>query len=280
MSVSRGVSSVLALLWPLRSPESSPEGVFGVTPSTRVLSILRTRALASKRALAITSLLTLGAACAKPAVDSRSPPSRSHVAPPDASTPPLEPDDVQFTADGIVLRLRIRRTANLTYELSCMAHAFPCSAATYQRLWKTELGWDAEDDAALRSWAAVADAYRGLSKTTLTPALPIPVLDSERSYSHADQLDAASIGAKDTASWNERLGLVLSTDDRRTLSRVLARFEPRFAKYWAAHVGELISFVDRTRRMEGDVRAALSDLAVMGGGSGIAKPLEVTRWPG
>ena len=57
---------------------------------------------------------------------------------------------------------------------------------------------------------------------------------------------------------------------------MLARFEPRFAKYWSAKVGELTSFVDRSRLVERELTAALSDLDTMRGGGGDVEPLEIT----
>jgi len=123
-------------------------------------------------------------------------------------------------------------TANLLYQLDCLADVHRCSKPVYEALWNTELSFDGDDEAAIKEWSRIRRGYRGsvrepgLQRAKL--ALPWP---GDGIYLH-ERLKAAAFDATDLGAFLHRVAVVNSANDLAIQRQVLARFEPRFERWW------------------------------------------------
>jgi hypothetical protein len=127
-------------------------------------------------------------------------------------------------------RLSLVEQPNLVYHLDCLSGAAFCSEAIFRDFWTTQ-GLGAEDEAALATWKEVRSRYGGtLSRTRA--ALDVPLLMPMGTFDLAERQRIAGLIAKTPDAFRSAIGLVSTESDARDLTALLARFAPRFSRWW------------------------------------------------
>lgn len=151
-----------------------------------------------------------------------------------ASRLPLASEEVGrlTSADGLTLVFRASPVANLTYQLDCLAELSSCTEDVVRAHWKGQ-AWTAEDEKAIASWRALRKSYsREVDLERETPETPIPTATE-----HVQLLESiriAGLMADDWAGHERLLALLMLPPDVRTTQEMLARFRPRFERWWSA----------------------------------------------
>jgi len=122
--------------------------------------------------------------------------------------------------------------SNAVYHVLCLAQHAACTREKYDRLWKDELRWSAEDQEQLDRWRSIVRAAE-----TREPAPPnAPLLGNYPSfYPSLRQRTAILSAALDAGSSNafqRRAARLVSPDDARALAGVLRHFQTRLAPWW------------------------------------------------
>jgi hypothetical protein len=135
-------------------------------------------------------------------------------------------------ANPVVPQFEIRadEISNLVYQLDCLPSGKECA---FERLWKDQLGWTAEDDAALARRRQIVDRYQW--RVTIDDKLddgPL-MFDASRTVELGKKLKLAAAGAHDIASYRARLELVVTSSDAFALAAITERFLPRFRRFFA-----------------------------------------------
>jgi hypothetical protein len=114
----------------------------------------------------------------------------------------------------------------------CLAQQASCTREKYDRLWKDELKWSAEDQAQLDRWLSIIRAAQ--SREPAPPNAPLlanypsfyPPL-RKRTAILAAALDAQSVNAFET-----RAARLVPREDALALARALRHFQTRLAPWW------------------------------------------------
>jgi hypothetical protein len=123
-------------------------------------------------------------------------------------------------------------SANVVYNVACLAHQISCTTAKYERFWKDELHWTPADERELSRWKAiVADGERRAPAATAAPLLPnylsyYPGLGF-RGFIIAEALDADSL-----ANFRARARVVMPAADAAALASALSHFQQRLHPWW------------------------------------------------
>ncbi len=131
----------------------------------------------------------------------------------------------------ITLVLESHGTANLIYQLDCMAEMLQCSASSYVELWQS-LGWSEDDRKALAEWKRLRGRFRGELTATDTARVQLPVLGSDRSSDLDSRQRWAGFEARSVKDYARLIELLTDVGDADRLASLLAHFEPRFARWW------------------------------------------------
>lgn len=129
-------------------------------------------------------------------------------------------------------------TANLIFELDCLAELIACSSEAVAQEWQRDR-FDAMDVGALASWKTLRQRYEGKIEDDTRPAEPPPFPLPKGPGSVATALRLAGFGVRDREDYLARLALFASTADVTRARDVLARFAPRGDKIWRDHADEL-----------------------------------------
>ncbi|UQA62767.1 hypothetical protein [Polyangium aurulentum] len=182
-------------------------------------------------------LLALGsAACSRaPKVDRPSPATAPAIGMErtDASAPPAVSFERQAAGSSFRLVFHAAPLANLVYQLDCMAGRHPCSRAAFESLWRNDLGWNDEDEAALADWRELRARFQGVEARGpgATPAPPLPLPRTDRAAS--TRLAVAGLVARTPQEHIAQLGRITSPADARRVQAIADHFRPRFDAYWA-----------------------------------------------
>lgn len=122
--------------------------------------------------------------------------------------------------------------ANAVYNVLCLAQQIPCTRAKYDRLWKDELRWSAEDQTQLDRWRSIVGAAEARA-----PAPPdAPLLANYLSFYPAlrqrQSIVAAALDAKSHSAFQGRAARVVSAGDAAALARALRHFQARLRPWW------------------------------------------------
>jgi hypothetical protein len=122
--------------------------------------------------------------------------------------------------------------ANAVYNVMCLAQQVPCTRAKYDRLWKNELKWSAEDQTQLDRWQSIVRAAEQRA-----PAPPdAPLLANYQSFYPAlrERLSILSraLDAKSASAFQRRAARVVSADEAVALGRVVRHFQTRLRPWW------------------------------------------------
>jgi hypothetical protein len=129
------------------------------------------------------------------------------------------------------LSLRADEIFNLVYQLDCLPKGDDCA---FQKLWKQQLGWTAEDDQALERRREIRRRYGGwITIDQQFDDAPL-MLDAPRVQELKKKLQLAAAGARDIGDYRARLDLVLGAGDAAELAAITQRFLPRFRKFFAS----------------------------------------------
>lgn len=155
------------------------------------------------------------------------------------------------SSSGLTLVFRASPVSNLTYQLDCLAELTSCTEEVYRVHWK-DREWSPEDEEAIGRWKALRKAYgREVEFDREAPADPIPTATE-----HVQLLESiriAGLMADDWAGHERLLALLMLPPDVRKTEALLARFRPRFERWWAAEgkrqagrsAKELLSLISR-----------------------------------
>jgi hypothetical protein len=124
--------------------------------------------------------------------------------------------------------------ANLIYQLDCMAGRHPCSRAAFESLWRNDLGWNDEDEAALADWRELRGRVQGGLEARgpgAAPAPPLPLPRTDRAV--ATRAAVAGLVARTPQEHIAQLGRITSPADARRVQAIADHFRPRFDAYWA-----------------------------------------------
>ncbi|HEY7173192.1 MAG TPA: hypothetical protein VH417_20210 [Vicinamibacterales bacterium] len=135
-------------------------------------------------------------------------------------------------AATLVVHVDADEFAHAVYNVVCLAHQVPCTAAKYERLWKDELKWSAEDQTELDRWQSMLSAIK--SRAPVESDAPL-LADYLSFYPYRRQESAilsAALEAKSAAAFQARVSSVVTVDEARAMARVLHHFETRLHPWW------------------------------------------------
>jgi hypothetical protein len=190
----------------------------------------------SLAALALGLAACAPARCPEPAAATKAmdpAPSAAIGAPP--SPPPAALAPLERAVDAGPLRLRFDATplGNLVHQLDCLAEQMHCSRAAFEALWKDSLGWDAEDARAVVEWKALRERYQGRINSKdagESPVLPLPRADAFDIAQRTRLSGFVATTAEEHVKYLTHLG---TPADAARVEAILARFRPRFARFWS-----------------------------------------------
>jgi hypothetical protein len=121
---------------------------------------------------------------------------------------------------------------NAVYNVMCLAQQATCTREKYDRLWKAELKWSAEDQAQLDRWLSIVRAAQSRE-----PAPPnAPLLANYPSFypplRKRTAILAAALDAKSANAFEARAARLVPRDDAIALARTLRHFQTRLAPWW------------------------------------------------
>ncbi len=143
---------------------------------------------------------------------------------------------------------RAGATANLVFQLDCLAGLIPCSKDVFDKAWHAS-GWTEDDDAALTMWTELRGRYSGdiedASVEDAETALPLP----PRRTDVATRIRVASFGTRDREHYLDRLALFAAPADVVTARTILERFAPRALATWRSTSPQLRAAIDRYAKL-------------------------------
>ena len=145
----------------------------------------------------------------------------------------------------LTLSVDTRASANLIYQLDCMAELIRCDPALFQNLWHGELGFDAEDQKLLDEWKHVRMplAERDRSPTPEPEiAASFPLSPSEDPTVWADVL-RAGYGATDHTLIYAAEHKFLLPQEADAIQRITEHFRARFERWWPDNNQTVTTFV-------------------------------------
>ena len=136
---------------------------------------------------------------------------------------------------AVAIRVAVSEIANLTYQLDCLAGLTHGSAEAYRELWREELGWSREDDAALDRWRETRRRY--VKTVDIAEAAPDGLAYPDDLFAPGTldlgrRLRIAGYRAADVAAYRRDVALVTLATDAETLGGTLEHFRPRFGAWW------------------------------------------------
>lgn len=164
-----------------------------------------------------------------------------HTAPPARAPSPSPPApsaalrsayEERVPAGALQYRFRAARFSNLFYTVDCLAKAVHCARDAFEQLAAEELGGlDAEDRRALDEWRELRRLYRGRVAKGDAVDSPYPLPQSHAQIERRTRL--AGYTARTLEEYRSLLGMLLDAQDAERARDILARFEPRFDRYWS-----------------------------------------------
>ena len=145
----------------------------------------------------------------------------------------------------IAFESHISATGNLFYHIECLAQRIRCSNAAFQQLWDRIGPLDASDASALQEFSDVLNTYtvrtnlgpRSSARRAATSRFGNEVVDigpsPTSSYSLHHRIRQAAYGSDSMTHFSERMRLFMHPDDADTINAVMARFWPRFKRWWS-----------------------------------------------
>jgi hypothetical protein len=122
--------------------------------------------------------------------------------------------------------------SNAVYNVICLAQQASCTREKYDRLWKDELKWSAEDQAQLDRWISIVRTAQ--SREAAPPNAPL--LGNYPSFFPAlrkrTAILAAALDAKSANAFETRASRLVPRDDAIALARALRHFQTRLAPWW------------------------------------------------
>jgi hypothetical protein len=146
---------------------------------------------------------------------------------------------------------------NAVYNVMCLAQQASCTREKYDRLWKDELKWSAEDQTQLDRWMSIVRAAESRE-----PAPPgAPLLANYPSFYPAlrkrTAILAAALDAKSVDAFQTRASRLVPRDDAIALARALRHFQTRLAPWWRG-IGR--ARVSGVRALDREFRPAVRNL--------------------
>ena len=161
----------------------------------------------------------------------------SSLAPTAAPRPPAAPRAAEAVYEQRVpgprlsYRFRTSRFSNLFYTIDCLSGSMRCTRSAFEELATRQLGGlDAEDRAQLDAWRALRRRYQGRIEKGPTSESPFPL---PRAHAQVERrVRLAGYLANDLDEYAARATMLLDVRDVERARAILARFEPRFDRYW------------------------------------------------
>ena len=180
--------------------------------------------MTSRRSLAL-ALCLFGCHAGAPAP--APPPTPTAAAPATAAV-----HEERVTGPRLSYRFRASRFSNLFYTVDCLAGTVQCTRSAFEQLATQQLGGlDAEDHAQLDAWKALRRRYQGRVEKGPTTESPFPL---PRAHAQVERrVRLAGYLANDLDEYSALAGMLLDVRDVERARGILARFEPRFDRYWA-----------------------------------------------
>jgi hypothetical protein len=126
-------------------------------------------------------------------------------------------------------RFQVSEIGNLVYQLDCLTERKPCA---FEDLWKKRLGWTADDDGVLAERKRLKGGYKGSAVIGDVGDDGALMADYPRRLSVRRKIMRAAFGARDLVDYQHRLEMVILPADAVELTRMTARFLPRFQVFW------------------------------------------------
>jgi hypothetical protein len=136
--------------------------------------------------------------------------------------------------------LRADEILNLVYQLDCLPSGDECP---FQALWKEELGFTAQDVAALGRRQRIRERYQWQVRIDDSLDDGPLMFDVWRGLELRKKLLLAAAGAKDIAAYRDRLELVVTSTDAAELAAIAEAFLPRFRRFFAGASPQLRALV-------------------------------------
>jgi len=162
----------------------------------------------------------------------------AHLSPPPAASSPTSSaatpavHEERVPAGRLQYRFRASRFSNLFYTVDCLAGTVQCGRDAFDELARTDLGGlDDGDRRALDEWKQLRRAYRGRVQKADEPASPLPLPRAHAQIERRVRL--AGYTATDLDQYTALVSMFLDLEDARRAHDILARFAPRFDRYWS-----------------------------------------------
>ena len=143
----------------------------------------------------------------------------------------MSPSAVVFVA-ALTFHADTGEYANAVYNVICLAQQATCTREKYDRLWKDELKWSAEDQAQLDRWQSIVRAAQ--SREAAPPNAPL--LGNYPSFFPAlrkrTAILTAALDAKSVNAFETRVSRLVPREDALALVRALRHFQTRLAPWW------------------------------------------------
>jgi hypothetical protein len=122
--------------------------------------------------------------------------------------------------------------ANAVYNVLCLAQQVPCTRVKYDRLWKDELRWSAEDQIQLDRWQSILQSAERRSPEPPEAPLLANYLSFYPALRQRQSIASTSLEAKSASAFQRRMSQLVGADDARTLAGVLRHFQARLHPWW------------------------------------------------
>lgn len=160
---------------------------------------------------------------------------------------PLAGDALVVAGGPVEIAIHVSDTAQLAYQLDCLAGLERCARARIEALWTEQLGWQQGDDDMLAAWSAIAQRYHTSIRlppdpTDASAGAPGVFPTAPRQIALRDKLRQAAFLAGDVAAYHRQVSLLMTPADAARMSAVLAHFAPRFAPWWQQQAGPTRAF--------------------------------------
>ena len=122
--------------------------------------------------------------------------------------------------------------ANTVYNVLCLAQQVPCTRGKYDRLWKDELRWSADDQAQLDRWQSILRAAEARSPEPPAAPLLANYLSFYPALRQRQHIASAALEGKSASGAERRLSPLVGPGDAHTLAGVLRHFHARLHPWW------------------------------------------------
>jgi hypothetical protein len=136
----------------------------------------------------------------------------------------------------VVLDVRFEMIPNLAYQLDIVSTLFDRGRSdAYHNLWKEKFLLTKDDKAALEKWKTVRAK---LSNQSMAETIKFPIAPVRLPFDNETKARLAGINASSVTDFGRRISQVMSKEDSKVLSGVMAHFAERFRVWWDAEAGE------------------------------------------